>query len=100
MGGYGSPTRFSQAQAPGSRGSEGEAAHRMKSLRLTPRQSNKSLASILQQPDERQDSASQSNRRRDLLATKSGLEVRFETLTFCLKRRPTPSFIYDRLKAG
>lgn len=79
VGGYRSPSRFGHPP-PGSQGSETEAAHRMKSLRLTPRQGNKSLASMLLETDQRHEAAQQAQRRRDLVATKSGLEVRGRAL--------------------
>ena len=74
-GNYRSPSRFG-TPPQGLQGSGSEAAHRMKSLRLTPRPLSKSLANMLQDPDQRNETLQEGQRRRDLQATRSGLEVR------------------------
>lgn len=73
-GGYRSPSRFGSTKQ-GLQGSGSEAAHRMKSLRLTPRQPSKSLATMLPDSDQRNEASQEGQRRRDLQATRSGLEV-------------------------
>ena len=73
-GGYRSPSRFG-TPGQGLQGSGSEAAHRLKSLRLTPRPLGKSLDNMLQDQHRRNEASQEGQRRRDLQATRSGLEV-------------------------
>lgn len=73
------PARGPSSAALAATGSE--AGHTLKSARLTPRPPSRSLANMMLENKQMEAGAQEAQRRRDLTATKSGLEVRLSLQT-------------------